>query len=138
MNVLIRLAYSAIGALLLIGCANRQQFRLVDISSGNAIPDARVVVRDGGSFSYFYRSSHVYEAGKTDTNGVVERTGLNKNRTIYFQAGGYRGLTAGLVGNGQIAVRPTSVENADLMHLDQEVVDDSEIIVIRMTPTPSQ
>lgn len=119
---------------LLTGCAHQLHFCVTDASSGSAIPAAEVTVRDGGSFSYFYRKAHLREVGSTDTNGLISVRAVGTGDTVFFDAPGHHGAAAGFVGRGKVGFGPNPPHNVDTMYLEQKVVDSAGTIIIPLLP----
>ncbi len=125
----IRMSF-ALGLMLLAGCAHVLQFRVTDASSGSVISGVKVKIREGSSFSYFYREPHEREVGSTDTNGIITLRAINNKDTVFFRAPGYRGAVAGFVGLGKVGIVPNPPRNVDTMYREQKVVKSSQIIDI--------
>ena len=93
-----------VALMLVVGCAHRLEFRAVDDSSGAVLSDVRVRVEEAGSFSYFYRTRHIRDAGSADTNGVRVVNGVRPKNSIFFDAAGYHPALVVLDGNDRIRV----------------------------------
>lgn len=90
--------------LLMVGCAQRLEFRTIDGTSGVAISGVRVQVEERGSFSYFYRTRHIRDAGSTATNGGIVVNGVRPKHSIVFEAAGYRPTLAALDERGRVSL----------------------------------
>ena len=93
-----------IASLFSAGCARRVHFKAVDAGTGRGIEGAEVKLRKIHKFEYLRRNLDVREVFPTDRDGSTRLLRVTSNDEIYFDAPGYRGAVAGLVGHHTIEV----------------------------------
>jgi hypothetical protein len=119
-----------------VGCAHKQQFRVVDSESGKSVANVKVASRKVTAFSYFHRTLDIQDVGVTDANGLITVPKITSKNTIYFSATNYQQSTAGLADSQTIQIgwpvftmaetRPTPMHRVN--------TNRQEMVVVPLTP----